>query len=68
MVVILSLMAAAVVLVIAPAYAVGVMDRRREAREQARREAQQYADYVREISGKQMSAREIAELHATRWN
>ena len=68
MVVILSLMAAAVVLVIAPAYAVGVMDRRRAAREQARREAQQYADYVREISGEQMSARDIAELHAVRWS
>jgi hypothetical protein len=43
------------------------MDRRREARELARREAQQYADYVREISGKPMTAKEIKDLHAARW-
>ena len=67
MVTILSLIAAAVVLVVAPAFAVGFMDRRRETRELARREAQQYADYVREISGKPMTAQEIKDLHAARW-
>jgi protein-S-isoprenylcysteine O-methyltransferase Ste14 len=65
--IILALIAAAVLLVVAPAFAVGFMDRRREARELARREAQQYADYVREISGKPMTAQEIKDLHAARW-